>query len=154
MGEPNKQNMPEDSIQINGATMPDPSNFGSPGEFATAVFDLNEEGGSISRDRLIAMANCLFKFAQSESGGPEREIKRMLKQFAGPMADKEKCQNAAKEIVEKVGAEVIPFVAGEVFDWMDQDKDKGVSKDEVDLAVTAARRPLRCVRNDLSGDRP
>jgi len=138
MGEPNKQKMPEDSIQINGATMPDPSNFGSPGEFATAVFDLNEEGGSISRDRLIAMANCLFKFAQSESGGPEREIKRMLKQFAGPMADKEKCQNAAKEIVEKVGAEVIPFVAGEVFDWMDQDKDKGVSKDEVDLAVTAA----------------
>lgn len=123
-----------------GAEMPNPESgdFDGPEQFAAAVFEKNAEDGAISKDRFIGLGHCLFQLFQEQGEGPERDIKRMIRDMAGPFAEKEKCKNAAQEIVANIGSEVIPFVAGEVFDWMDRDQNKGVCQDELNCAITAA----------------
>jgi Ca2+-binding EF-hand superfamily protein len=125
--------------EASGAVLTSPEEFDGPEEFAQDVFDKNQQDGAISKERFIGLGHCLWELARTEGGmGPDRDIKRMIKDLAGPFADKDKCKEATQEIIEKISAEVIPFAAGEVFDWMDQDKSKGVCKDEIDCAITAA----------------
>jgi len=132
--EPNMASTHDES----GASFPDPESFGGPEEFATALFDANAEDGSIGKDRFVGLGHCCFESMCKLNEGPEADVKRMLRGILGPMGEKEKCKDAAKEIVTKVGSEVVPFVAAEIFDWMDQDKDKGVTREELDVAITAA----------------
>eukprot|EP00656_Telonema_subtile_P002272 TRINITY_DN109_c0_g1_i1.p1 TRINITY_DN109_c0_g1~~TRINITY_DN109_c0_g1_i1.p1 ORF type:complete len:462 (+),score=170.24 TRINITY_DN109_c0_g1_i1:174-1559(+) len=124
--------------EASGANMPDPTEFEGPEEFATVLFDSNQTDGAIDRDRFIGLGHCLFQAAREEGDGPEKDLKRMIRDMAGPFADKDKCKDAAKEIVDKVGSEVVPYVAGQLFDWMDRDQSNGISKDEIDCAITCA----------------
>jgi len=120
-----------------GAEMCCPDQYEGPEDFAAAIFESNAEDGFISKARFIGLGHLLFRFAQEQGEGPERDLKRMITDMAGPFAEKEKCKDAAKEIVKKVGSEVIPFVAGEIFDWIDRDENKGICQDELDCAITA-----------------
>jgi len=118
--------------------MPSPDDFQGPDEFALAVFTKNEQDGAINKERFIGLGHCLFQAARSDGLSPENDVLQILRQMAGPLAESEKCQAAAVEIVDKIGSEVIPYVAGEVFDVLDRDRSKGVSKEEIDFAITAA----------------
>eukprot|EP00658_Telonema_sp_P-2_P009996 TRINITY_DN1373_c0_g1_i1.p1 TRINITY_DN1373_c0_g1~~TRINITY_DN1373_c0_g1_i1.p1 ORF type:complete len:448 (-),score=164.21 TRINITY_DN1373_c0_g1_i1:391-1734(-) len=129
--------MPNTTDPNTGAVLPHPEECGGPEEFAKSVFELNEQDGAVSRERFVALAHLLFDLARSEGSGPDNDVKHMVRDFAGPFGDSEKIMEAAKEIVDKVSAEVVPFVAGEVFEWMDRDSSKGICKDEIDMAITA-----------------
>jgi len=131
--------MPEAQTHAaSGAELPSPDGFEGPNDFALAVFEKNEQGGSISKERFIGLAHCCFQVAQEQGATPERDIRHMLKEFAGPFGDSEKAKDAANEIIGKLTSEVIPFVASEIFDVLDGDKNKGISKEEIDVAITAA----------------
>jgi Ca2+-binding EF-hand superfamily protein len=64
-----------------------------------------------------------------------KDLARTIRDMSGRMAEDGKAKDAADTILQKVGEEVVPFVAESIFDFLDSNRDSGVSKDEIDCAV-------------------
>lgn len=112
-----------------------PDQYDGPEEWASALFEKNQEGGSINKEKFRGIGHGVFHLVVKENrmkGDLKRAITDMI---PGEMADEDAVKEAAKTVIEKVGQEVVPFVADQIFDWLDRDKDKGVTETEIKIAI-------------------
>jgi len=119
-----------------GGTFLLPDGFDGPKEWSAALFEANADGGSINREKFQGIGHCVFHLVAKERR-MKREMTGAILEIAGnfPGGDEDRCKEAAKTVVQKVGEEVVPYVANQLFDWLDRDKDKGVSQAEVEAAM-------------------
>merc|ERR1711998_16075 len=138
MGEP-EQTMVQYPLKDadSGAELMDPSEMDSPAAFAGALFAAN--GEPLEKDKFLGLCKLMFQIAMEEEDAPGQEFKGMMCEALGGMGvDEEKAVAVFNDVSTKVRDIVVPFVGTAIFEWIDRDKSKGITKDEVEAIMTLA----------------
>merc|ERR1712127_164837 len=109
---------------------PNPNEAGDPMTFVDAL--LAEYGPEISEEKFVLMFKEGTEYAKAEGESPISEMQsRMVAMGEGAGIESEKLTEVSNDAIAKVQDIIIPFVAVEIFKWLDRDSSKGVSKDEI-----------------------
>merc|ERR1711998_687041 len=138
MGEP-EQTMVQYPLKDadSGAELMDPSEMDSPAAFVGALFEAN--GEPLEKDKFLGLCKLMFQIAMEEEDAPGQEFKGMMCEALGGMGvDEEKAVAVFNDVSTKVRDIVVPFVGTAIFEWIDRDKSKGITKDEVEAIMTLA----------------
>jgi len=109
---------------------PNPEECGDPVSFVDAL--LAEYGPEISEEKFVLMFKEGAAFAKAQGQDPISEMQsQMVEMGEGAGIESEKVTEVSNDAIAKVQDIIIPFVAAEIFKWLDRDSSKGVSKDEI-----------------------
>jgi Ca2+-binding EF-hand superfamily protein len=109
---------------------PNPQECGDPITFVDAL--LAEYGPEISEEKFVLMFKEGTEYAKAEGEDPISEMQgQMVAMGEGAGIEPEKVTEVSNDAIAKVQDIIIPFVAAEIFKWLDRDSSKGVSKDEI-----------------------
>jgi len=118
---------------------PNPQEAGEPEAFVDAL--IAEYGPEISEAKFLQMASEGVAFAKTAWDTPIQEIKDQLVEMGGQVSvDEGKITEVSDDAIGKVQDIIVPFVATEVFKWLDRDSNKGISKDEIMFFISAAMK--------------
>jgi len=109
---------------------PSPEDCGDPVSFVDAL--LAEYGPEISEEKFVLMFKEGAAWAKSQGQDPISELQaQMVEMGEGAGIESAKVTDVSNDAIAKVQDIIIPFVAAEIFKWLDRDSSKGVSKDEI-----------------------
>jgi Ca2+-binding EF-hand superfamily protein len=109
---------------------PSPEDCGNPVSFVDAL--LAEYGPEISEEKFVLMFKEGAAWAKSQGQDPISEVQaQMVEMGEGAGIESAKVTDVSNDAIAKVQDIIIPFVAAEIFKWLDRDSSKGVSKDEI-----------------------
>jgi Ca2+-binding EF-hand superfamily protein len=109
---------------------PNPQECGDPVSFVDAL--LAEYGPEISEEKFVLMFKDGAAFAKGEAGDPISEMQSQIVEMGeGVGIESDKVTAVSNDAIAKVQDIIVPFVAAEIFKWLDRDSSKGVSKDEI-----------------------
>merc|ERR1712127_281558 len=109
---------------------PNPNEAGDPMTFVDAL--LAEYGPEISEEKFVLMFKEGAAWAKSQGQDPISELQaQMVEMGEGAGIESAKVTEVSNDAIAKVQDIIIPFVAVEIFKWLDRDSSKGVSKDEI-----------------------
>jgi Ca2+-binding EF-hand superfamily protein len=109
---------------------PNPTEAADPITFVDAL--LAEYGPEISEEKFVLMFKEGTEYAKAEGATPISEMQGQMVAMGGDAGiESEKLTEVSNDAIAKVQDIIIPFVAVEIFKWLDRDSSKGVSKDEI-----------------------
>merc|ERR1712086_789741 len=109
---------------------PSPEDCGDPVSFVDAL--LAEYGPEISEEKFVLMFKEGAAWAKSQGQDPISELQaQMVEMGESAGIESAKVTDVSNDAIAKVQDIIIPFVAAEIFKWLDRDSSKGVSKDEI-----------------------
>jgi len=118
---------------------PNPQEAGEPEAFVDAL--IAEYGPEISEAKFLQMASEGVAFARAEFAAPILEMQGQAVQMGQQVGvEGGKIQEVSDDAIGKIEDIIVPFVATEVFKWLDRDSNKGVSKDEIMFFISAAMK--------------
>merc|ERR1711957_797916 len=85
-----------------------------------------------SEEKFVLMFKEGAAWAKSQGQDPISELQaQMVEMGEGAGIESAKVTDVSNDAIAKVQDIIIPFVAAEIFKWLDRDSSKGVSKDEI-----------------------
>merc|ERR1711998_274500 len=118
----------EDRVYVHeetGAVFIDPDKYecdDRPTLWVEAMMEANAENGAIRADKFRGIGEGVFHCLRSEQGSLDRNMEEMINQafpIGSELSGEDSIKEAARTIMERIGQQVVPFVADELFKVLD-----------------------------------